>query len=439
VSVLWRLWLLSFNLLPHQSVWTWPEQYLNHGPPQEQEEKQPPPPVAPVAAAMSQGAQGDGSPSSEDAEDLTPMPPLNLGDPESDDDDDNNVSSDGSSSSNASTHSSNSNKGSGTDDEGEVDPIPMGLLDGKIALKSLSVTSCKVLDYLSSKPISLRKTALQVIMYSQGLFSQSTLDSLFKKDQLNDLRILVVQHVMMFHPWLNDLHGAGKSLTSIALEGFTNQVMATLVDVDSYGSTKCECNSTSSKGTGLMLPTFNGNQSQYKVWSQKWPAYLSNMKNANGIPFLYVIVNAQKEKRLVRRQVKGASLKGSQFKIDNFKVSQLLESALADQSASIYMTMHAGNGQRAYLDLDEQYAGSLCRETRVQEIMSKLKTLKYWGAKSFPWDKFTNILLGYYDELYTLHAKVNKRTQVNNLVDMIIHFYCKRNFRTPVKARALHL
>jgi hypothetical protein len=77
-----------------------------------------PPPEHPVATAMSQGVHGDGSPSSEDAEDLvTPMPPPNLGDPESDDDDDNDGSSNSSSSSNASTHSSNSNQERGTDDE----------------------------------------------------------------------------------------------------------------------------------------------------------------------------------------------------------------------------------------------------------------------------------------------------------------------------------
>jgi hypothetical protein len=82
---------------------------------------------------------------------------------------------------------------------------------------------------------------------------------------------------------------------------------------------------------------------------------------------------------------------------------------------------HAGNGWCAYLDLDKQYAGSFHEETGVQEIMSKLKTLQYRGAKSFPWDKFTNALLGYYDKLYMLHAKVGKHMQVCNLVDMIIH------------------
>jgi hypothetical protein len=93
------------------------------------------PPEPSIAAAMSPRAQEDGSPSSEDVEDLTLMPPHNLGDPESDDDDDDDGSSDGSSSSDASTHSSNSNQESGTDDEGEADPIPKGLLDGTIAFE----------------------------------------------------------------------------------------------------------------------------------------------------------------------------------------------------------------------------------------------------------------------------------------------------------------
>jgi hypothetical protein len=166
----------------------------------------------------------------------------------------------------------------------------------------------------------------------------------------------------MFHHWLNDRHGAGESLTGIALEAFTDQVMAKLVDADSHVSTKHERDSTSRKVTGLMLPMFSGNQSQYKVLHQKLRAYLGTMKNADGIPLLYIIVNARKETQLVRHQIKGASLKGSQFKIDHFKVSQLLESALADGSASIYMTMQAGNGQRTYLDLDKQYAGSFHKE-----------------------------------------------------------------------------
>jgi hypothetical protein len=98
-----------------------------------------------------------------------------------------------------------------------------------------------------------------------------------------------------------------------------------------------------------------------------------------------------------------------------------LESALADGTASIHTTTHEGDGRRAYLDLDRQYAGSFRKETRVTEVLAKLKTLQYRANKNFPWDKFTNVLLGYYAELYTLHAKVNHRTQVRQLVDMIAH------------------
>jgi hypothetical protein len=133
------------------------------------------------------------------------------------------------------------------------------------------------------------------------------------------------------------------------------------------------------------------------------------MKNANGIPLLYVIVHLKKEKKSARHQLSGASLKGSQFKIDNFKVSQLLKIALADGSTSIFMATHPGNGYQAYLNLDQQYTGSFYKETRVQEIMAKLKTIQYWGAKSFPWERFTNVLIAYYEELYLLHAKVDKR------------------------------
>lgn len=227
----------------------------------------------------------------------------------------------------------------------------------------------------------------------------------------------------MFHRWLNERHGAGVSLVGIQLDGLNDSVMATLVEANTRQSASRVREGTSGKGTGLTLPTFSGNQGQYKVWNLKWRAYLGTLKNADGVPLLlYVIVRARKEKRSVRHQIKGASLKGSQFDIDNFRVSQLLESALADGTASIFTTTHEGDGRSAYLDLDRQYAGSFRKETRVTEIMAKLKTLQYRGAKVFPWEKFTNVLLGYYDELYSfLKAKVKQRTQVRELINMIAH------------------
>jgi hypothetical protein len=120
------------------------------------------------------------------------------------------------------------------------------------------------------------------------------------------------------------------SLTCIALDKFDK--------ADPCKSVGHEQSGISNKDAGIMWLTFSGRQSQYKVWNSKWHAYLGNMKNADGIPLLYVIVHLKKEKQLVRHQLRGASLKGSQFQTDNFKVRQLLESALADGSVSIFKT-----------------------------------------------------------------------------------------------------
>jgi hypothetical protein len=79
----------------------------------------------------------------------------------------------------------------------------------------------------------------------------------------------VVERVKMFHRWLNERHGACESLTGIPLDGFTDQVMATLVEADSRGSVKRGRDGATSKGTGMLLPTFNGSQSQYKVWNRR--------------------------------------------------------------------------------------------------------------------------------------------------------------------------
>ena len=287
--------------------------------------------------------------------------------------------------------------------------------------KSHSVTSLQVSAYQSSKPTESFSMEPRTRTPLQDSSRNPRWMLLFQKEHLNDLRILVVERVKMFHRWLNDRHGAGVSLIGIALDGFTDQAMATLVEADSRGSVKRERDGASGKGAGLSLPTFNGVMSQYKVWNQKWRAYLGTMKNADGIPLLYVIVDALKETASVRHQIEGANLKGARFETDNFKVSQLLESALADGSASIYSATHQGDGRRAYLDLDRQYDGKFRRETRVQEITAKLKTLQYRCVKNFPWDKFTNVLLAHYNELNMLHAGVGHRTQVRNLVEMIIH------------------
>ena len=355
-----------------------------------------------------------------------PMPPPDLGafgnyrDNDDDDGDD-----DGSS--DASDHSSQTgSEGSEAENEDEPDPqgndpVPQGNLNGNVffeipfheKLQSFGLTEPQV-DFIVLNGATSPNTFAR-------LFTSSALDALFKTDLLRTIMILVMERVKMFHRWLNERHSAGESLTGISLDRFTDTAMASLVEADSRGSVRRGHDGATSKGTGLSLPTFNGVQANFKVWNQKWRAYLGTLKNTDGIPLLYVIVQLQKEKASVRRQLQGASLKGSQFQTDNFKVSQLLESALADGSAYIYTSSHSGDGRRAYLELVRQYAGSFRQETRVQEIMAKLKSIQYRGVKNFPWDKFTSVLLGHYEELKILDAKVGQRTQVRNLLDMIHH------------------
>jgi hypothetical protein len=215
------------------------------------------------------------------------------------------------------------------------------------------------------------------------LFTDSVLMELFLLEPLTTLKILVVKRVQMFHHWLNKCHKAGMPLTWIDLDKFDDNVMASLVEVASHGNT---ARASSSSRTPLAFCCQRSPLTKpiHKVWNSKWRAYLGKLKNADGIPLLYVVVHKRKEKSLVlRHQLRGASLKGSQFQINNFKVSQLLKNVLADGSASVFMVTHSGNGHRAYLELDAQYARSFRQETRVQEIMTKVKTLQYHGAKSF--------------------------------------------------------
>ena len=211
----------------------------------------------------------------EEPEDLPPMPPRILEDQDGGDDDDDNNSSE-SSLSDSSSNSSDSDQEEHTDEAEETGQVPLGTLDGDV------VFEIPFRDKLRSFGLS-ELQANRVVL--NGATNPNAFARLFSKsaEHLNDLRILVVERVKMFHRWLNDRHGAGESLIGISLDGFTDQAMASLVEADSRGSVKRERDGASGKGTKLSLPTFNGVQSQYKVWNQKWRAYLGTMKNADGI------------------------------------------------------------------------------------------------------------------------------------------------------------
>ena len=99
----------------------------------------------------------------------------------------------------------------------------------------------------------------------------------------------------------------------------------------------------------------------------------------------------------------------------------MLEMALADGGASVHSRKFPGDGRSAYLSMHSQYQSTSKNETRVQEVRNKLKTLQYRATKNFPWDKFSNTLLSYHQELESMKAGVDKHTQVCDLVSMILH------------------
>ncbi len=158
------------------------------------------------------------------------------------------------------------------------------------------------------------------------------------------------------------------------------------------------------------------------MWQAKWHAFLSNMKNEEGIPLLYIIVNTKDEKPAVVQQIKAAKWTSKHYERDNFKVAQLLETALDNGSAHVYAHKHPGNGRSAFLDLHDTYHSSGSKqENKIQDLHNKLKLIQYQGAKNFGWDKFSNTLQGYYQELSSLSEPVTAKMQVCTLIPMILH------------------
>jgi hypothetical protein len=69
------------------------------------------------------------------------------------------------------------------------------------------------------------------------LFTDSALMELFLREKLTTLKILMVKRVQMFHRWLNERHKASVSLTHIDLDKFDDNIMASLLEAASCGST----------------------------------------------------------------------------------------------------------------------------------------------------------------------------------------------------------
>jgi len=162
-------------------------------------------------------------------------------------------------------------------------------------------------------------------------------------------------------------------------------------------------------------------QPAYAIWHAKWHAFLSNMKNKEGILLLYIIVNMKNEKPAILQQIKAAKWIGMHYQCDNFKVVQWLETALADSSAHVYALNYPGERWSAFTDLHKMYQSNSKKENKICDVHNKLKLIQYCGTKNFGWDKFSNTLQGYYQELSTQGEPVSAKTQVFTLIPMIIH------------------
>ncbi len=253
------------------------------------------------------------------------------------------------------------------------------------------------------------------------LFGKTALKDLFGPDySLDKVPLLVKQRIRVFHRWLQSCHAEGQDLKTIDLDIFNDDVMAVLLDEEPDDG-MAKARGSSIKDSGMQLPTFNGNQPAYAVWHAKWRAFLSNMKNKEGIPLLYVIVNTKDEKPAVVQQIKAAKWTGKHYERDNFKVAQLLETALADGSTHMYACTHPGDGQSAFSDLHDTYQSDSKQENKIRDLHNKLKLIQYRGAKNFGWDKFSNTLQGYYQELSSLGEPMMAKTQVRTLIPMILH------------------
>jgi len=137
---------------------------------------------------------------------------------------------------------------------------------------------------------------------------------------------------------------------------FNDEMMETLVKEDNDEGLAHGCNNTStSKESGVQLPTSNGNQLAYTVWHTRLRTFLCSMKNEEGLLLYYVIADVKKKKPAIQKQLKDVKYTGKNYDQDNFRVAQWLESALAEGLAHVYVKKHPGVARHMFKDLHEVY------------------------------------------------------------------------------------
>ncbi len=255
---------------------------------------------------------------------------------------------------------------------------------------------------------------------------QEALVRMLEKDDygLNNLTMVKQQKLQAFHKWLHKQKAQDFDLNNVdILSSFDANAMVTILTEERKNGMMCE-HSEFNKGTkdlGMTLPVFKGDQKDWKSWNKKFKTFLSEQRQNDGKPYIYVIVNLAKESKSIQDLCKGTKLSRKEYEEDNFKVSQWLQMALADGGALIFAERHDGDGRSGYKELLVVYQNDEEKLNWLQELQNKLKTIQFRGVKNYPWTKFGNTLETIYKEMETLGKPVDKEHQVQHLLESMVY------------------
>ncbi|MGH7974081.1 MAG: hypothetical protein ACREBR_01045, partial [bacterium] len=172
-------------------------------------------------------------------------------------------------------------------------------------------------------------------------------------------------------------------------------------------------------------PQFSGKRKDWFEFRRAFRAYLSTMKNMDGIPLTYVIRTMDEVPEgddFIVARIQSAPLQDETFNSDNYDVFQTLSSFMRKSSAFVHIQDEEPNGRAAWLKLLTFYQSQKAKVAIVANADYVIKNTKYTGEKrNFRFEDYTVKFIQAFQEKKTSGEEVQGAQQVRAFVEGIMH------------------
>ncbi|MGH7954898.1 MAG: hypothetical protein ACREOZ_02940 [Gloeomargaritales cyanobacterium] len=261
-------------------------------------------------------------------------------------------------------------------------------------------------------------------MATLAMLDEKAMDKVFASHNLTGVTGVTLMKVRAMCNWYNDqekIFGRPPHLEVCTLEVITTQIKKMKRREDDSRDKKTESTTKQSDKP----PQFSGKRKDWFEFRRSFRAYLSTMKNIDGIPLTYIIRTIDEEPEgddLVIARIWNAPLQGETFNSDNYDVYQTLSSFMRKSTAFVHIQNEEPNGRGAWLNLLSFFQSHKAKVAIVANADLVIKNTKYSGEKeNFRFEDYTAKFIQAFQEKKMFGEEVQGAQQVRAFVEEITH------------------